>query len=201
MLRFFENISLLKSIQKKMKKKTNLELSMYGINIDKPKGYKFINGVANFYVDYNLYQNRETTISLETARILLVSVAEGLLQAINTNPKVIQDLDKFPFTSDLISISINIKDENKVPLGNGVAYIYFLEGKIKYRGHEIYEYYSDMGKDYTIHEETYAEALESVKKSGELMELYTIENTKSDQSTNMAQTTRKVKLTNKHEIY
>lgn len=170
---------LIEEFSSKLKEKTNLNLYSYGININKPKGYKFINGVINFYVSYTMYLNRENVVSLETARSLLVSVADGLLHSINNNPKVRDDLDKFPFTSDLLTISIYFEDENKISLGNGVSYIYFSQGKIKYEGYEIYEYYSGMGKDYTIHEETYAEALESVNKSGALMELHT--NTKTDQ--------------------
>jgi len=57
-------------------------------------------------------------------------------------------------------------------LGNGVSEVFFSEGKIKYRRYEIEKYtkkYSAEGKHFILHEKTYAEALEIIKKQGNIM--------------------------------
>jgi hypothetical protein len=56
-------------------------------------------------------------------------------------------------------------------LGQGVAIVYFAKGKIKYEGYEIEGYRRPgcaYGQHYTVHEESYEEALDIVKKQGTL---------------------------------
>ena len=135
--------------------------------------------------NYNVYKTQKDIVSLEEAQRLLVSVAEGLLEEINSNLTVRPHLDVYPMISDLISIRIDFEDENHITLGNGgVSEIYFANGKIKYERHEIYEYTNQyqlpggvfvhdeingksvnyqvknskpVGKDFIIHQESYAE--------------------------------------------
>ncbi len=165
---------LLVEFSKKIKPETDLVLTGYGINNHLPKGYEFVNGVANFKVTYSLYKTKNDEISLDQARILLVSVGEALLNEINTNSEIRSELDVYPLTSDFIRIAIHFKDELKIDLGQGVSEVYFSKGKIKYERYEIRDYpnrYPATGKHYIIHEETYAEALEIVKKQGSLIPL------------------------------
>ena len=165
---------LIDTFSKKIKTETNLILRAYGINMDLPKGYFHKNGTANFYVSYRLCKAKQDEISLEQARNLTVFLTEKLLQEINSTLEVRPSLDTYPFVSDLIKVVLYFEDEKQIDLGQGVAVVYFLKGKIKYEGYKIYEYretYPARGKHFVIHEETYAEALDIVKKQGALAHL------------------------------
>ena len=189
---------LIDTFSERIKPETGLVLRSYGTNNHLPKGYQFKNGVGDFTADYTAYKTQQDVISLEEARRLIISVAEGLLQEINSNPIVRPDLDVYPMTSDLLTISINFKDENHIELGNGgVSRMFFSHGKIEYRRYEIYEYtnrnqlpegvhvheeingkmhsyqvtHPPSGKHFIIHQESYAEALDIVKKENGLMKL------------------------------
>jgi len=160
---------LINNFSKKLKIKTGLVLYCYGINNYLPKDYQFKNGVASFDADYALFKTQKDSISLEEARCLLVSVAEGLLQEINASAEVQPHLDVYPFTSDLIRVCIYFQDENCIDLGTGISTVFFSNGKIKYERYEIYEYrskYPAIGRDFLVHEEAYSEALDIVKKQG-----------------------------------
>jgi hypothetical protein len=158
---------LITTFSQKIKPETDLVLYSYGVNNYLPKDYQFKNGVACFGASYALYKNKQDEVSIEYARTLVVYLTEGLLKEINTDPKLRPDLDIYPFTSDLIRIAIYFKDENKIDLGQGVASVYFSKGKIEYERYDIREYtgrYPAYGKHFTIHEESYAEALDIVKE-------------------------------------
>lgn len=163
---------LIVSFSETIKPETGLRLSGYGINNGLPKGHQHINGIGSFCASYTLAKTRTDIISLQEARNLLVFVAEGLLKEINSNQEVRPELDVYPFVSDLIDITIRFKDENQIDLGQGVAVVYFWKGEIEYEGYRIDEYtgrYPASGKHFTIHKETYAEALEIVKKQDSSM--------------------------------
>lgn len=186
---------LITTFSKRIQQRTGLFLSGYGINNHHPKKYQFKNGVHDFLADYRMYKTQQDVISLENARRLVVSVAEGFLQEINSNLKVRPDLDTYPIISDLIAITICFKDENHKELGNGgISNIFFSEGEIIYDRHEIHDYaerYSfpegmhitdDKGRGYkvirppankniTVHKESYADALDIVKRENGLMQL------------------------------
>jgi hypothetical protein len=77
------------------------------------------------------------------------------------------DLDVYPFTADRLHMSLCIVDENKVELGQGIAKVYFSRGKIEYERYDISEYTGRCpakGKYFTVHEESYEEALKIVKE-------------------------------------
>jgi hypothetical protein len=170
----YPEYKLIKTFSKKIKTKTNLVLSCYGVNNNLPKEYQLKNGLANFSVSYALVKTQKDTISLEEARSLLVSIAESFLQEINSSSEVRSLLDVYPFSSDLVSVYIYFRDENSIGLGNGISTIYFSRGKIEYKRYEISEYrsrYPAIGKHFTVHEESYAEALDIVKKQGTMMDL------------------------------
>jgi len=168
----FPAYKLVVDFSKRIKPDTGLVLCCYGVNHDLPKDYPYKNSVANFTTAYALYKTQKDTISLERARELIVSLTESLLQEINSNPNVRSDLEVYPFTRELVEVILRFKDENKIELGTGVSRAYFFNGKIKYERYEIYNYtgrYPADGKNFTIHEETYAEALEIVKQRGALV--------------------------------
>ncbi len=149
-----------------IKPETGLVLSGYGVNVGLPKDYKG-RGIGNFRASFKLPKMRSDEISLDYARNLIVFLGERFLGEINSNSKVRPDLDFYPFTSDFIDITIHFKDENQIDLGQGVALIYFRQGRIVYEGYKISEYtnrFPAIGKHFTIHEESYAEALDIVKK-------------------------------------
>lgn len=162
---------LLNLFSRKIKSETGLVLSSYGYNNHVPKGYQYKNGIANFGVSYHLPKSKNDEVSLEHARNLIVFLAENLLKDINSSSEIRDKLDVYPFVSNLINISIHFEDEIRVDLGQGVAVVYFSNGKIEYEGYKIEKYtgqYPAEGKHYTIHKETYAEALDIVKKQGNL---------------------------------
>jgi len=191
---------LIKVFSERIEPETGLVLRSYAINYNLPKGHQFKNGVGDFMASYTAYKTQQDVISLEEARRLIVSVAESLLQEINSNLTVRPKLDVYPMTSDLLTISINFKDENHIELGNGgVSRMYFSNGKINYERYEIYEYTKrcqlpegvyvhdeidgkirsyqvtqptvPVGKNFIIHQENYAEALDIVKKENGLKQL------------------------------
>ena len=162
---------LLNLFSRKIKQKTDLILRSYGTNCQLLKDYEDKNGILDFSVGYSLPKTKNDEVSLDYARNLIVFLGENLLQEINANLEVRPDLDVYPFTSDLIRITVRFEDENRIELGQGVAYIYFSRGKIKYEGYKIREYtgrYPAIGEHFIIHEESYKEALDIVKKQGGL---------------------------------
>lgn len=162
---------LINLFSEKIKPETGLVLNGYGINIGLPKGYEVKNGIGNFRASYSLSKDKNDEISLDYARNLIVFLAENLLLDINSDLGIRANLDVYPCSSDGVNIAVHFKDKNKIDLGQGVAIIYFSKGKIKYKGYKIFEYsdkYPADGKHYTIHEESYAEALDIVKKQGNL---------------------------------
>jgi hypothetical protein len=161
---------LLRQYSKKIKPETDLILTGYGFNWCLPKGYEK-KGIGNFSVSYKLTKTKNDKISDENARNLMVFLTENLLKEINTNIEVRPNLDVYPFSSDLVRIDVFFKDEDQVQLGQGVAIVYSANGKIKYEGYNIEGYRKPgcaYGKHYILHEESYAEALDIVKKQGDL---------------------------------
>jgi hypothetical protein len=166
--------NLLIEFSNKIKRATGLVVSTYGYNTYLPRDYKIINGMASFSLDYNLVKTRQSVVSLKEARNLLISVTESLLKKINSDPEMKKRLDVYPCTNDLIRICIYIQDENHIDLGQGISTVFFSRGKIKYEYYQIHEYrnsYPAIGKHFTVHEESYVEALDIVKKQGALMDL------------------------------
>jgi hypothetical protein len=154
------------TFSEKIKTETNLILKGYGLN-DVPKDYKFINGVANFNVSYLLTKDKEDEISIEGARNLVVFVAENFLKTVNSDEKVIPNLDTYPITYNSININIHIEDKNRIHLGQGVAIVHLWDGKIRYDGYKINEYTGKFPADGNRHimlEENYADALKKVSK-------------------------------------
>jgi hypothetical protein len=162
---------LIGKFSRKIKDETNLVLYSYGINFRLPDGYQLKNGTADFQVSYALYKTQQDSISLDDARALIVDLTESFLREINTNPEIRPYLDFYPFTKDMVTVDIYIKDKNKVDLGNGICQIYYSRGKIEYERYEIYNYtghYPADGKHFMVHEESYDAALETVKQKGQL---------------------------------
>lgn len=160
---------LIIDFSKKIKTNTNLVLNGYGINIGLRRGFNYKNGIGNFSASYYLKKSKSDEISLENARNLLVYLTENFSREITSNHEIFQHLDAHQCLSDLMRISLYFEDENRIELGQGVSHIYFSRGKIKYEGYNITEYtgkYPAIGKHYTIHEESYADALDIVKKQG-----------------------------------
>ena len=171
-LEMFPAYKLIKTFSKRIRPETDLVLYCYGVNYGLPKDYQYKNSVANFTTDYKLYKTQKDTISREHARELIVSLAESLLQEINSNPEVRPDLEVYPFTNELLSVTIYFIDENEIELGTGISSVHFRNGKLKYEHYEIYEYtgrYPANGNHYKVHEETYVEALDIVQKQGALV--------------------------------
>ena len=162
---------LINLFSRKIKPETGLILNAYAYNWCLPRNYVCKNGIGNFRASYYLPKTKTDEISLDYARNLIVFLTENLLQDINSNSEIRSKLDVYPFASDLINITIHFEDEIRVDLGQGVAVVYFSNGKIEYEGYKIEKYtgqYPAEGKHYTIHKETYAEALDIVKKQGNL---------------------------------
>ena len=167
----FPPYKLILDFSEKLKKETGLVLFGYGVNNNLQKCYEIKNGVANFGISYYLFKERQDAISLEEARNLLVYVVESFLNEINGNEVIRSELDLFPFTSDFIKVSIHFVDKNKIDLGRGVAYVYFSRGKIDYEKYDIEEYrevYPAIGKHSIIHQESYRDALDIVKRSNHI---------------------------------
>lgn len=163
---------LINEFSNKITNETGLVLCGYGVNNYLPKGYEYKNSVVNFNVSYNLKKTRFDTVTLDESRRLLVSVAEGLLKQVNSNQEIVPLLESYPLESDSLHITFFIQDENQIGLGSGVSEVYFSGGMIKYRRYEIEKYsstYPADGKHYTIHEETYDEALKIVKEQGNMI--------------------------------
>jgi hypothetical protein len=157
----------IKDFSEKIKQETELELTVYGINRDLPNEHALKNGIYNINITYWMKKNKNDEIPLEKARDLIVFVTENLLQEINSNPAIKSRLDFHPFPLEHLNIIIHFVDENKIDLGRGVAIACFSKGKIEYERYDIREYtnrYPAHGKHFTIHEESYAKALEIVKE-------------------------------------
>ncbi len=166
---------LIKRFSKRIEKSERIYLYAYGINAMHPIPEDHIQGkISDFSVSYKIYKKRTDIISLESARCLIVSIAESFLKEINSDPEIKNELDKYPLPSDRIRISLQFRDQNDIELGNeGISYVYLNNKKIEYERYEIREYRppTAIGKHFVVHEESYGEALEIVKKQGCLREL------------------------------
>jgi len=168
---------LIIEFSQKINPETNLVLRSYGINWCLPKGYQK-KGIGNFSASYSLSKKKNENVLLDDARKLTLFVAENFLQEINSNGEITPELDVYPLTSEFLDLCLHFEDENRIDLGQGVAIVYFNNGKIKYEGYDIHKYtgsYPAEGKHFVMHEETYAEALEIVKKQGGLTYLKPLE--------------------------
>ena len=148
-----------------------LVLYRYGVNNNLPGSYEIINGLANFSVAYVLFKEKDGLVTLEQAREILVFIVERFLLEINSSEEIRSELDFFPFTNDLLNVSLYFKDKNKIDLGNGIAYVCFSNGNIKYEKYDIEEYrevYPAIGKHSIIHQESYQDALNIVKRSNHI---------------------------------
>lgn len=165
---------MIKRFFEKIKPTTNLSFYSYGVNNNLPKGHEFKNDVVNFSLGYFLYKTQNDEVSLENARALLLSVAESFLEEINSNSEIRSLLRVYPFDVNSITIDIQFKDENGIDLGKGISMAYLSKGKIKYERYEIREYrtkYPSIGEHFTVHKESYAEALDIVKSEGSMIDL------------------------------
>ncbi|MDE3048022.1 MAG: hypothetical protein KGI83_06710 [Verrucomicrobiota bacterium] len=150
----------------KVKPTTHLVLRAYAINFFLPEDY-IKRGIGSFSASFSLQRNRDEKITLERARELTIFLCESLLNDINSTLEIQEELDFHPFPAEAIHIGLCFEDPNRVQLGQGVARVSLIEGRIEYEGYNITEYtgkYPAIGKHYTIHEESYAEALDIVKK-------------------------------------
>ncbi len=153
----------------KIKNQTGLKLKVYGINCSVPREYEIKNGIYNVEVSYWLYKKRNDEISLEEARKIITSATESLLKDFNKDPNIEKKLEFRPFSYENLQVWIHFVDENMIDLGQGIAAVYLTDGKIDYDQFEIYEYtgkFPAHGKKSTILKESYAEALDIVKKQG-----------------------------------
>lgn len=159
---------LINKFAKKLKQEKGLVLHAYGINHSLEKDYQFVNGTANLYSAYYSFRNKDDGVSKEEARCLLISVTESFVNAINTDEELRPRLDVYPVDYQNIQLRINFVDKNKVELGQGVSYVGLRKGKIKYEGYKIEEYNAEhiWGRHFTIHEETYPEALKIAEREG-----------------------------------
>lgn len=163
----FPDYKLINMFSQRIAPETGLVLTSYAINSFLPKDYKIVHGIGEFDASYKRRKGKMDNVSLEEARSLAVFVTENFLQEINSSMELRDRLDVYPFTSDRMHWSIYFEDENRIELGQGVAHIFFAGGVIKYVGYHIYEYtdkFPACGEHYTLHEESYAEALDLVKK-------------------------------------
>ena len=69
----------IKDFSEKIEPKTGLVLRSYGVNTWLPKNYQFKKGVANFSMSFSLSKTQQDTISLQNARLLLISMTEDFL--------------------------------------------------------------------------------------------------------------------------
>lgn len=167
----FSGYKFITLFSKRIQPETGLILRSYGANHRLPKDYPFKNEVVTLTARYVLKKTQRDTISLDEARIMLVSLTESIIKSINSDQEIRSYLEIYPFTNDLLYVSICFEDENYIDLGTGIFGVYFTQGKIRYQHYEIQEYtgsYPARGKHYVVHEETYPEALAIVQKSGTL---------------------------------
>lgn len=142
-------------------------LSSYGFNKDEFRSAD----AAIFDVSYYLPCKRNDSISIEQARAYLVHIVDIFLKEINEKQELESYLKIYPYTSDLIDVSLYFEDENRIDLGQGIAVVHLTCGKIKYERYEIEQYrkeYPAIGKHFVQYTESYEEALELVGgKTGE----------------------------------
>lgn len=166
---------LIKRFSKRIKKSDGIYLYCYGINALHPVPEDHIEGkISDFSVSYEIYKKRTDSVSLDSARCLVVSIAESFLKEINSDPKIKNELSKYPLPSDRIHVILHFRDENDVELGNeGISSVFLERDKIEYERYEIREYTPPIpvGRHFTVHEERYGKALEIVKNQGCLREL------------------------------
>jgi hypothetical protein len=160
---------LIKRFSARLKSEEQIQLCSYGVNNGPKREGHLKNHISDFSVSYKLYKSLDDSISLDSARCLVVSIAEGLLGEINSDKELRGELDVFPFSNDRLDISLYFVDKNDVQLGSGgISKIYFDRGEIEYFRYEIRKYTppAPLGKSHLVHTESYEQALAIVKSQG-----------------------------------
>ena len=130
---------------RKLQKKTGLVLV--------GTGGQMMHDIQMMAMSFDLYHE----IDLEKARELAVFSAEEYLKAINGNEEIRPYLHEYPFTAKNVEISIFIHNPDGSNLSSEKLHcISARRGKIKY-------YSDDLGYYNPLHEETYEEAVNTVR--------------------------------------
>ena len=163
----FPDYRLIKRFSKRLNQETGITLYCYGRNQFKSEKQIRRYGKNTFDISYLCKKNKDTVIPLEEARCTLVSIAESLLEEINSDLDVRPILDVYPQTYDWIELCIHFEDENNVDLKNGgISIIYFRRGEIRYETIENPEGKPSKRRVSTDYKEPYEKALEIVKEQG-----------------------------------
>ncbi len=101
------------------------------------------------------------SLSVDEARVLYVEMMEEFLERINSHEKIRPFLHNFPFDVDNIKLVIGFENSERKITRDGHMAMIFIG-----RNHSLfYEAYNPITEEfYTLHRETYEEALKSVNK-------------------------------------
>ena len=147
---------LIKSFSNQIRPETGLVLHSYGVNNHLPRHYRITNRIANYDVCFVLYRGKADAVSIEQARSLLVTTAEGLKNTVNSCPEVSVRLDHYPMEIEEIHCSLRFKDADQVDLQVGVSEAVLSHGVIKYK-------HSELGRHVVLYEECYEVALQTLE--------------------------------------
>lgn len=165
---------LITTFSRRIRPKTGLVLFAYGINNDLPTNMNLNGKTFNFRAAYYCFKSRDTSVSIDDARALAISVAEALREEIDRSEEIRPFLFSYPTPRERVNISLRFEDQEKMELRQGVVHLYFHKGTIFYRGHGIMK---PKKRDpvneehYQTYQESYDEALEIVQKQGRLINM------------------------------
>lgn len=139
-------------VAKELEQKYDLVLSSYSLNTKKTIHDLPVNNIMNFH----LFFHSKASQNLESARKLLITCIEYLLNAANKNEKIIQFLRDYPVTEKNVFLGVSFREaevnmkEQVMSCFLGYSTVYF-------------EVKNSATEETFLLEETYEEALEKIK--------------------------------------
>lgn len=149
--------SIAEPYSKDVFKRYKLQLSGYG-------------GDRMFQVDdLTLYFTGNKKIELTEGRIIMVNLMHEFLVRINAEKKLRPYLNEYPFQPKDLDLSVSLRHDAQKLMNPYIGLISNIDGIIHYSAYHSDEKNKITGIQFTeIHNETYEEALDIVKKAGQL---------------------------------
>lgn len=116
------------------------------------------NKINKFRLEFDMFAHP----SMPEARLLIMSVLDGFLNAINADRKLYPHLAKFPFTPNEVDIRIEFRStecDKFYPFPGNIAYVMAYDGRIVYNTLNSYNYFIER---YSV--ESYDEARRNLSR-------------------------------------
>jgi hypothetical protein len=152
---------------RRIEKKEKFIFSSYGYNNSMQNAVYKPGHIANFDMIFRQIKPIEEVISIDKARCDFISILTSFLNDVNTDEKLRDLLDEYPFDGQRVALALCYDDENEIELSNGgISWISLHRGIIEYIKYDIIEYKTPVsyGKHHVVHTESVEDAIKIVNE-------------------------------------